>query len=115
MTQSSNQNGSRLDRLEALAETILLATQQQQNLITANAEQSEEQQQQSEERQQQFEERQRQFGEGMEQLRQRFEDIAQQQEANAEQIAANSQQIASNTAGLIELRNILADFICRYG
>jgi methyl-accepting chemotaxis protein len=36
---------------------------------------------------------------------------AEQIAANAEQIAANAEQIAANTAGLVELRSILADYL----
>ncbi|MCY7278429.1 MAG: hypothetical protein LH702_33010, partial [Phormidesmis sp. CAN_BIN44] len=84
MTQTSEP--TRIDRLEALAETTLLAVRELSN------------------RQNDFQQQQETSQNQMQQLQQRFEDVANQQSANAEQIAAN-------TAGLTELRNIVADFI----
>jgi FtsZ-binding cell division protein ZapB len=84
MTQTSEP--TRIDRLEALAETTLLAVRELSN------------------RQNDFQQQQETSQNQMQQLQQRFEDVANQQSANAEQIAAN-------TAGVTELRNIVADFI----
>ncbi|MCY7320549.1 MAG: hypothetical protein LH660_01800 [Phormidesmis sp. CAN_BIN36] len=88
MSQTIEPN--RIDRLEALAETTLLAIRE---LSNRQSDLSDRQNDLSETWQEQ-----------MEQLRQRFADIANQQSANAEQIAAN-------TAGLTELRNLFADFL----
>ena len=44
-------------------------------------------------------------------LSQRFEDIAQQQEATAAQQDINQQQLATLTAGLLELRTLVANYI----
>jgi hypothetical protein len=79
-------NESRLDRLEALAETTLLAIRELSHRQEAT--------------QQQFE-----------QIRDQFDDIRQQNQAINAQQALNAQQIAENTAGLVELRNLIADFI----
>ena len=70
---------SRIDRLEALAETTLLAIRELSN-------------------------RQETTQNHLDQLDHRFEVVADQQSANAEQIAAN-------TAGMVELRNLFADFL----
>lgn len=70
---------SRIDRLEALAETTLLAIRELSN-------------------------RQETTQNHLDQLSRRFEVVANQQSANAEQIAAN-------TAGMVELRNLFADFL----
>lgn len=45
------------------------------------------------------------------QIAQQQAQIAQQQAITAEQQSINMQQIALNTAGLIELRGILADYL----
>lgn len=89
----SNSEPSRLDRLEALAETTLLAVRELSHRQDRTQEQSDE-----------FRQRMDQFQQRMDDVGRRFEDISRQQALNAEQIAAN-------TAGLVELRNLIADFI----
>ena len=91
MSQTIEPN--RIDRLEALAETTLLAIRELSNQQTDLSD-----------RQADLSDRQQTWQGQMEQLQQRFADIANQQSANAEQIAAN-------TAGLTELRNLFADFL----
>jgi predicted nucleic acid-binding Zn-ribbon protein len=90
----SNSEPSRLDRLEALAETTLLA-------IRELSHRQDRTQQQIDGFQQQIDG----FQQQMEDLRRRLEDLSRQQALNAEQIAAN-------TDGLVVLRNLIADFIC---
>ncbi|MBW4528524.1 MAG: hypothetical protein KME18_25710 [Phormidium tanganyikae FI6-MK23] len=77
MTQASDPN--RLDRLEALLETTVLAI--------------------------------RELSKRQDRTQSQLDQVADRQEANDRQIALNSEQIASNTAGLIELRNLIADFV----
>jgi chromosome segregation ATPase len=90
MTQDSL---SRIDQLEALAQTILLSIQALAQRDAALAQRQETTQDQ------------------LDQLKARFDDVAQQQNANAAQIAANSEQIALNAAGMVELRNLIADMV----
>jgi response regulator of citrate/malate metabolism len=77
VTQASDPN--RLDRLEALLETTVLAI--------------------------------RELSKRQDRTQSQLDQVADRQEANDRQIALNSEQIASNTAGLIELRNLIADFV----
>lgn len=74
---------TRIDQLEALAQTILLAIDQ-------------------------LRQRQETFQQELQTSRVEFD---QRLNANADQIAANAEQIAANTAGLVELRGILADYL----
>ena len=98
MSQTTEPN--RIDRLEALAETTLLAIRELSN-----------RQSDLSDRQNDLSDRRQTWQAQMEQLQQRFADIANQQSANAHQIAAHNEQIALNTAGLVELRNLFADFL----
>lgn len=91
MTQASDP--TRLDRLEALADTTLLAIRELSH------------------RHNELSDRQDRTQSQLDELRQQAADSARRQEAIDRQIAANSEQIALNTAGLVELRNIVADFI----
>ncbi|MBE9009223.1 hypothetical protein IQ250_03270 [Pseudanabaenaceae cyanobacterium LEGE 13415] len=84
MTQSSEI--SRIDALEALGQTTLLAIRE----LSSRQERLQQQQERTQEQ--------------LDQLQQTVNAVSHQQAANAEQIAAN-------TAGLVELRNIVADFI----
>jgi hypothetical protein len=85
---------TRIQQLESLAQTILLAIDQLRQ------------------RQESFQES---FQQDLQASRAEFD---QRINANAEQIAAttkrsniNAEQIAANTAGLVELRSILADYL----
>ncbi|NJN58429.1 MAG: hypothetical protein HC879_13485 [Leptolyngbyaceae cyanobacterium SL_5_9] len=78
---------TRIDQLEALAQTILLAIDQ--------LRQRQESAHQA-------------FQQDLQASRAEFD---QRLNANAQQIAANAEQIAANTAGLVELRGILADYL----
>lgn len=74
---------TRIEQLEALAQTILLSIDQ-------------------------LRLRQEEFREDLQASREEFD---RRLNANAEQIAANAEQIAANTAGMIELRGLLADYL----
>jgi uncharacterized protein (UPF0305 family) len=76
-------NTSRIEHLEAFAQTILLAIDQ-------------------------LRQRQENFQQDLQSSREEFD---RRLNANAEQIAANAEQIAANTTGLVELRGILADYL----
>jgi hypothetical protein len=85
---------TRIDQLEALAQTILLAIDQLRQRQEASYQT---------------------FQQELQASRAEFD---QRINANAEQIAAttershvNAEQIAANTAGLVELRSILADYL----
>lgn len=81
-------NGStRIEQLEAFAQTILLAIDQLRQRQEASF---------------------REFQASRDAFEQQFE---QQTAATDRKIAANAEQIAANTAGLIELRGILADYL----
>lgn len=86
-------SSSRLDRLEALAETVLLAIHELSNRQNRTQDQLD------------------QLSVGLDQVKDRLNQVADQQAANAEQIAVNTEQIAANTAGLVELRHLMADFV----
>jgi methyl-accepting chemotaxis protein len=99
---------TRIEQLESLAQTILLAIDQlrQRQEASHQAFQQELQASCTE-----FNQR---ISANAEQIAANFEQIA----ANAEQIRAatersniNAEQIAANTAGLVELRSILADYL----
>ncbi|MEB3230978.1 MAG: hypothetical protein VKJ64_08215 [Leptolyngbyaceae bacterium] len=81
---------TRIDQLEALAQTILLAIDQ-------------------------LRQRQETFLQDLQTSREQFDRQiranAVQIAANAERSAINAEQIAANTAGLLELRGILADYL----
>lgn len=81
---------TRLDRLEALAETTLLAIRELSN--------------RQERTQQQLELFQGESRQQMAELRQQFTDVAHQQAINAE-------QIAEMRSGIVELRNVVADML----
>ncbi|NJL35322.1 MAG: hypothetical protein HC899_00170 [Leptolyngbyaceae cyanobacterium SM1_4_3] len=78
---------TRIDQLEALAQTILLAIDELRQRQEASHQT---------------------FQQELQASRAEFD---QRISANAEQIAANAEQIAANTAGLVELRSILADYL----
>ncbi|MGG6266220.1 hypothetical protein ACQ4M3_05195 [Leptolyngbya sp. AN03gr2] len=87
MTQA---NPDRIDRIEAQLETVVLAIRELSN-------------------------RQERTQTQLDQLQGTVNDIARRQEATDRQIAASSEQIASQAAGLVQLQNILADYIRSQG
>lgn len=78
---------TRIDQLEALVQTILLAIDQLRQRQEASHQT---------------------FQQELQASRAEFDQLI---SANAEQIAANAEQIAANTPGLVELRSILADYL----
>ncbi|NJN90437.1 MAG: hypothetical protein HC878_08715 [Leptolyngbyaceae cyanobacterium SL_5_14] len=99
---------TRIDQLEALAQTILLAIDHlrqrqesshqifQQELQTSRAE---------------FDQRLNANAEQINALTERINANAEQIAATTERSNVNAEQIAANTAGLVELRSILADYL----
>lgn len=85
MTEQTSQL-SRIERLEALAETTLLAIEG-------------------------LAQRQNRTQEQLDQLRQTVEDLSRQQDANAHQIALNAESISELRASILDLRNIVADSV----
>ncbi len=47
----------------------------------------------------------------LDEVAEQFNQVADQQEAAAQQIALNRQDIASLTAGILDLRNLVADYL----
>jgi hypothetical protein len=108
------ENTTRIERLEVLAETILLSIQQLSVQQQTHAQQSITNTQAI-----------ARIAQRQEAIEQTLDRVSQQQEANTAQIAANAEaidrlterqnanaeQIAINTAGLIEFRNLVADYI----
>jgi predicted phage tail protein len=88
---------ARLTHLEVLANTILLAIQHQSQIQQRT--------------QQQLDQFQSSAQQQMDDLRQQVADIGTTVANVARQQELNAEQIAANVAGLVELRNILADYI----
>jgi methyl-accepting chemotaxis protein len=106
---------TRIDQLEALAQTILLAIDHLRQRQEASHQTFQQELQAS---RAEFDQRVSTNAEQINALTERINANAEQIAANAEQIAAttersnvNAEQIAANTAGLVELRSILADYL----
>ena len=105
---------TRLDQLEALASTTLLAirelanrqeaTQRHLDSLSTRQEASQTRLDSEHDRFKKFDERMDRLDVTLEKVGDRLDRVSLQQELNG-------QQIASNTAGLVELRNLVADFV----
>ena len=83
MTQA---NPDRLDRIEATLETVVLAIRELSNKQDRTQSQ-------------------------LDQLQETVQENSRQIEANSHQIALNSEQISEMRAGIVELRNLVADVV----